>query len=196
MKPKIIIILNLSTLLLVSSCFNEKVSYSELTEVSKRLIPYKLEQIVNFIDLESQSFDMTIIDDIIYSEWVDDYTNIQYRRVRMKQDSQNIYIELSIGGDGFLTINNIIPFDFNFVLYFNNKGNFLSDYTYYYGYQYFYSRKEINNMLYYDVVENINNYLYSENGIEHRTSRSILYNKTYGILQVKDKGVVLFSINH
>ena len=94
-------------------------------------------------------------------------------------DYCNIFLGINFrfaNGDDNIFIS-ITPFGYSFEIRYNEGGQFWID-----GTQIFYDSLIVNNKTYYEVVEKI------------ETSRSILYNKTDGILQVCDKNKELFSI--
>jgi hypothetical protein len=209
MKTKILSLLAL-LLVLFFSCrdYSDITKYFELTEAEKRLIPYELGQIVSFIDSTGQSFDVTVTENTIYWESSVDpdpyyavYT--QVKTVRLQSDDVNFNIILNISGGSF-TIYSYIHFDLWFYLGYKRE-RFVTEKPGVTGAQYLHNRLEINNKIYYDVVEKIMNYEkrdengnLDENGhiLVYKYTRSIYYNKTYGILQLKDRDKVLFTINN
>ena len=197
MKSKILIILILNAVL-ASSCIWSEHHYDQLTEAQKQAIPYKLGQVISFIDSLGITFDATVTKDTTYWSCVEDFYYkgyIQNKVVRLKSDSVNFDVELYAYGicrcyETFgisIVINGSSFFD----LCFDTKGRFYPTNGYYS--QNIYSNLEINNIFYYDVAESIN--YYDENNIKCKFN-SIFYNKTYGILKIEDKDKVLFTINN
>ena len=195
MKIKLLIILIL-LVDITDSCVMRKTYYLELTEVRKQSIPYKLGQVISFIDSTGITFDATVIEDITDWDYAedDDVVYTQYRRVRLKSDSANFDITFSVHGSAakgnpFSIYIDISEFSF-LILHLDKNGNFFTETKFEREYQYLHKSIEINSKLYYDVIEGINCY---DNGDKYS---SILYNKTYGILQLENKDKVLFTINN
>ena len=194
MKTKILIALVLLAVFTVS-CHKTTIEYRELTETMQQLIPYKLGQTVNFIDSEGQNFTVTVTKDTTYWEMApgsdSEYTlYIQRKIVRLQSDVANFDATLNMVGTSiYMKIDS--PSDMWFHLRYDKKGKFYTDVRYcntLLDCQYFRENFKINNQTYYDVVEQIMSYSKrDENGqLIGRYTRSLFYNKTYGILQIID----------
>ena len=189
MKTKRVILLALLAVL-ASSCKGEEDYRLKLTEVDKQMIPYRLGQTVSFINSSGQVFDATVTEDKT-DWWVwDEGLSVDRRTVRLQSEFDNIDIELWVDGyNRYVDSVNFVRIfvrDFGqFWLYYDSKeGQFLDQNPY--KKMYFYDSLKINNKVYYDVVE--------EKVFDD--TRQLLYNKTYGILQVNKNGEPLFTRNH
>ena len=191
MKTKRVILLALLAVL-ASSCKGEEDYRLKLTEVDKQMIPYRLGQTVSFINSSGQVFDATVTEDKT-DWWVwDEGLSVDRRTVRLQSEFDNIDIELWVNGcDRYVDSINFVRIlvrDFSqFRLYYDSKeGGFLEQTPYEEEYFYFYDSLEINNKVYYDVVEDK-----AFNG-----ATQIFYNKTYGILQVAKNEEIFLTRNH
>ena len=191
MKKQILITLVLFAVLASSCREDEVVRYYELTEAEKQLIPYTLGQTVNFIDSTGQTFYAVVTKDTMYWQerhydgFPDLYAHENCRKVVLQSDSADFNINISINAKNKSIRIEISHLDLVFFLKYNNEGKFVSREPDAVSGQYLHNILKIGSQTYYDVVEE-NRY----------NTRSIFYNKTYGILQVTDKGKVLFTINN
>jgi hypothetical protein len=194
MKSKILLILILAVL--AASCFLDPIyrTYQEykLTSADKKMIPYKLKQNINFIDSLGKPFVLTVTQDKI-KLCNDDSDAFGYERRDVRLLSETGYldiwlrIEANYDGSNDKFKNKYINIwigQYVYYLYYNWERQFVAN-TF---------NLEINNKIYYDVVECIH-YTANQNN-EQLLSMRLLYNKTYGILQLEDKDKVLFSINN
>ena len=190
MKSKTLIIIILTSILASSCCRSKEETRWDLTEAEKQLIPYELGQTINFIDSVGNPFVLTVTENssrwhyyfIESHERCENYVSINRKTVRLKSDTYNLTISLWINDYSYTSKNEyltflITPFGCYFDIRYHEGGQFSMD-----DYQNVYDSLIVNNKTYYEVVEKI------------EASRSILYNKTDGILQVCDKNKELFSI--
>ena len=193
MKPNILMIILCLLSVFVSSCFERKTIRLELWDVSKQMIPYEIGKNYRFIDLFDQSFVMTVTEDTTYWEVMDEYSGghfswQQLRDVKLQSNSSNFDVGLQINSGGGIWVTIYSHATLHFSLNYDKKGNFyIADY---YNYGDIYDSLDINGKTYYDVAESISTSIYV--GVK----RALLYNKTYGILQVSDEGETLFTINN
>jgi hypothetical protein len=178
MNPKILIILSLFAILM-QSCFNRD-RYHRLTEVDKQMIPYKLGQVVTFIDSLGQSIVLTVTHDKITSGPLDEAFHELYERrtviLESEIDNYRIYLDVTkYMNQVDIYIN---QFDFHGSQNYNKEGDF-------YG-QYFYDNMEINNKIYYNVGQVFN----------YQDSLTLFYNKTEGILQLNDNNKALLTLDN
>jgi len=200
MKPKIFIILILIAVL-VSSCwywFDYSYTKACFSEADKQIIPYKLVQTVNFIDSLGQYFILTVTRDSLFLVWeYDDYC-FERKEVYLQSDHNNFLISLTLSANYDNIINIYIrQFNFNFRLFYNSEGMFYTNTEY--NTQYYHESMEINNKIYYDVIECIGKNIFYANKpeqVQEYLSMRILYNKTYGILQLDEEDKTLFMINN
>lgn len=183
MKTKILITLALPIIFASSCCILVGDSYYELTEAEKQLIPYELGQIISFINSEGKTFDAEITYFKIYQQETDNsgfctsYEYIDYKMVRLTSESTDFEIALSVNGqDHRISIGMISPLRFVLYSMYNKNGKFDDQYTH--------DSLEINNRVYYDVLE------------QNKADIQVLYNKTYGILQINKDGDNFIRINH
>ncbi|MDR0830612.1 MAG: hypothetical protein LBN95_10970 [Prevotellaceae bacterium] len=202
MKTKILgLIALILTTVLAFSCRKDKVRYYKLTEIDYQMIPYKLGQTVNFVDSLGQSFVLTVIKDTITEGAIDTkYESIDRWLVSLKSELRNFWISLVIEEKwNFYKHISITTSTFNsysFLISYDNEGKFVTDTTSSFDKQYNYDSLEINNKVYYDVVENIICKAHTSHENENKIPIGLLYNKTYGILQLADKDKVLFTIDN
>ena len=197
MKTKIFIILTMLSVL-IFSCWlgEEKEQWYELTDTEKNIIPYEIGQTVFFIDSLGQSFYATVSNDSTYWKETDAYSWAQYRMVSLKFNTSNLYMEL-YSGRSIIYVYIYSEFKLFFSLSYNCNGNFYTNDKYENDKQIIHKSLDINNKIYYDVVEETRiASLIVEYGIDEKRMRSILYNKSYGILQVKEDDKVLFTIDN
>jgi hypothetical protein len=208
MKTKIIILLTLLAVL-ATSCL--KFERYVLTNVENQMIPYELGQVIGFIDSLGQPFAVTVAEDFILwwaRDGREDLEDIEGRRVFLQSELGDFDIVLGIDGNYGNTndkINIIVrPFNsisgfiygFHFTLSFNKEGQFFTNTEYNDYKQYFYDSLEINNKIYYDVVDQIVYDCQTYYKYKEQLPVRLYYNKTYGILQFEDKDKVLFTINN
>ena len=199
MKPKVLIIIILITVL-EPSC--HKYTYFELTDTDINMIPYKLEQTVNFIDSLGQNFVMTVKEDNNTWELQSDIEKGEYRIVRLQSEQSSLSFKLSVSGSDRMSYYGILDVyikPFCYLISYNKDGQFTTGNAYSSTKQYYHNSLEINNTIYYNVVEYIKvetfGY-YDENKAMDSLPMRLLYNKTEGILQLEDKDKVLFSIEN
>jgi hypothetical protein len=160
------------------------------------MIPYYLGQTVSFINSSEKPFVLIVTMDSIIWRYDEDDIGIIHRQeriVRLSSNLTNFYIELKV------TVSNLYiilysNFKSSYWLSYDEKGIYYKKDNYENDRQYPLDSIEINNKIYYDVVERINTYV--ENGLDERHTRSLLYNKSQGILQAKDKDKILFTIDN
>jgi len=195
MKSKILIILALFAIL-TSSCHKcRKKSPFKITKVDKQMIPYTIEQTVRFVDSEGH-FLVFIVNSVnITTDEYEKCVPFETLNVSLKSERDNLTIYLSINSnDGNYIEIWLRPLIY--YLYYDKKGNFYTREKKFHYEQYFHENLEINNKFFYDVVEcivNEPNY-YVEN--KDRLPLRVLYNKTYGILQLEDKDKVILTIDN
>ena len=162
-----------------------------LMAYQKQMIPYQKGQKVCFTDAKGDTSLFTTTD--ITTEWNWDETALikiwlQNYTVNL-QSEFNDQISLKVGTfsldyDGIDYYNkvNLILKDLDFSLPFDCAGKFYI-HTEYYGSQWHvYDSLSINDRMYYDVVE------------ENNQNGQLYYNKTYGILQVRQNGKDILTL--
>ena len=198
MKTKFLIILSLFSFILFS-CWKREYTYYKITDTDINMIPYRLEQTVNFIDSLELPFVMTVKED--YITWVlySDIVKGECRSVILQSKKNSLPIELLVGASEnefekkYISIY-INPF--GFWIRYDLDGQFVTD-TEGENKQYFHDSIEINNKIYYNVVEyiKVEDFGYNDEILsKDRLPMRLIYNKTEGILQLEDKDKVLFSI--
>jgi hypothetical protein len=162
------------------------------------MIPYKLGQTVNFVDSLGQPFVLKVTNDTTRSysdepEWV----SVDEWLVQLKYEFSNFRISLVIDAvHSQIRITPSIYHNYYFNLKYDEEGKFVTDTTRSFNKQYYYDSLEINNKVYYDVVENIICKAHTSHENENKIPIGLLYNKTYGVLQLADKDKVLFTIDN
>ncbi len=200
MKTKKMIALILLSVLALSC--QQKEIYNELTEAQKQLIPYELGRVVSFIDnITEQVISFTVIRDTTIF-WFDDcdYSRNcvinEKRLVKLLSELDNSAISLSL--DANRNRLQIHTFHRYFDLDYDANAQFETVEQDSYK-QYLRDSIEINNNMYYDVVDCISESggSYNENGetIPANTAMQLFYNKSYGILQIKREGKNVLTIN-
>ena len=209
MKSKIFIALTfLSVLIATYSCFNGKeIGRCNFTEEQKQLIPYYKGQIISFIYNTEKNIDLTVTGNIL--DWVNgrpegsqhDYIKQKRKFVTLRSDQNNLEITLILYAGNCLS-----DFDYhswfsisinngevgNYILELNSAGSFLSN-----NYTFFHNSLKINDINYYNVVENkYNKEIFDGKGGRYEVLMQLFYNKTYGILQVNRDGNNFLTINH
>ena len=204
----------------VFSCFkrDNEISYYRLNEVDKQMIPYKLGQSVNFIDSFGQPLVFTVTKDTIdiYGDEDDDYSLVRTEHLIcvLESDSINFGVKMVITGQDskgernknkfnsiYVSVENLLISSlysmFTFYVYYDNKGNFyIRDF---YDIDEIYEVYEINGRIYYDVVKKIKTHVARDengNSLGYEVTSSLLYNKTYGILQIMSDNKVFLSIDN
>jgi hypothetical protein len=202
MKTKILgfIVLILITVF-AFSC--HKFKHYELTEVDYQMIPYKLGQTISFIDSLGQTFTLKVTKDATSLEVIDyDYVSIDRWSVNLEPEFGNFWITLFIEGNWKSYYNRIfittsIFNNYTFSLSYDNEGQFVADSISGLYKKYYYDSLEINDKVYYDVGEYIIcKRVSSPDKNESHLPVRLLYNKTYGILQLADKDKVLLTIDN
>ncbi len=175
---------------LVSSCKHETLRY-ELTEAARQSIPYELGQVVTFIDSAHQAIDVTVTADEVYWTIPEDSelgrysVTLESRIVRLQSEYDNLDIRMQIfamniiNGDIYSKLSIKINSNYFWApLCFDNvEEQFVS----YGGIQYFHDSLEINNKMYYDVIED---------------PSQLYYNRTHGILQIRKDEKSVLTIKH
>jgi hypothetical protein len=181
--------------ILVSSCdfWGKEIGRCDLTEAQQKLFPYEEGQVISFIDNTETSIDFTVTDSKFKwnqgrpADEAYDYYTYRVKSVKLKSSQSNINFQLIVNGfnccDRDYCELEVYPCRFSFAS--SMEGNFLND---------TFDSIEINNKVYYDVVE----------GIYHSISNfpsspdvvtQLFYNKTYGILQIKRDGADYLTLN-
>ncbi|MCL2073819.1 MAG: hypothetical protein FWH18_07860 [Marinilabiliaceae bacterium] len=196
MKLKISVILALFAVFATLNSCRCNIHYLELSKTQQQMIPYELGQTINFVDSVGKKFDVVVISDttywenpIVYHYNCEIYR--EYREVTLRSDSENLEIALTIYGeakeiDNLSLIISIAQSDIvikYFTLGYDKKGRF-RNYESYFGSQNLYERFEINSHVYCEVLENQFSFYV------------IYFNKTYGILQIKIKDEIIFTIDN
>ncbi len=194
MRTKHIIPMVLLTAL-IFSCGGERLGYCELTEAQKQLIPYAQGQIISFIDSAEQVVDLTVVENSM--GWIDypadiggeDYYSYRVNTVILESKPNNLKISLyhtsrgcSPSGDYSEFVIYIFPLLWTggsstatFSLRSDSERNFPTSTD-----VFSHNSIEINNKVYYDVVE--------QSKVLYGVSLQLFYNKTYGILQINRDG--------
>ncbi|MCL2073234.1 MAG: hypothetical protein FWH18_04900 [Marinilabiliaceae bacterium] len=195
MKPKVLIFL-ISLIIFEYSCTKcRNVDRYELSDFEKQMIPYELGHSVSFIDSINQPLFMTVTE--AKTTWMGYWECEKFEQlsVRMNSENSNLDISLYLNHEYGECVNiDIGLYKYSrFHLYYNAEGQFAFDPR---G-QYIHDSLEINNKIYYSVVESniysptsANEYEYNE-----RMPFRLLYNKTDGILQLEDANKILLTIN-
>ncbi|MDR2840210.1 MAG: hypothetical protein LBV75_02935 [Paludibacter sp.] len=186
MKAKFLITLALAVL--VSSCYRVKdLGTFDLTNAQKQVIPYEKGQVISFIDSTGRSIDLTVTESELFwnqgrpndEGW--DYYHYRVKTATLKS-AQNSKISFVLMIDAYNCFEEdyckfeVAAFSFNVDV----EGNFLTGT--------FHDSIEINNKVYYDVIE-------AENTYPNPTQ--LFYNKTYGILQFKkDVSGIFLTLNN
>ena len=190
MKTKILIILALFAIL-TSSCHKCRNLYPDyqLKDVDKQMMPYEKGQTVKFIDTDGKTFNFTVTKWSINTVPNHHCEGVETLKGKLASEQHTInfdfYMQCYEGAFVRVKVSK-----FSFELLYNKYGNFFTSNSYSIRPQYFHDSLEINNKIYYDVVERIKYDGY--NVFEAR----ILYNKTYGVLQYEDKNKVFLMIDN
>lgn len=191
MKTNKIMLLTFFILFTTTNCKGDVFCRSELSEAQSQLIPYEKGQVYQFINNEGESIELTVTESKTepYEMSVgsgNDYALMQVKTAVLKSSSNDLEIEIKIFSNDcarqlnytrlIVSINN----GRDFALRTDSDGNFLDD-----PFISFYENMEINNDIYYNVVEQS----YNE-GIDGglKSIIQLFYNKTYGILQINRGG--------
>lgn len=204
-KLKKTIILFLLSILVSSCWFKEEVYYYELTKAENQLIPYKLGEVISFINSEGKIFEATVVKDHSYwkeeqydtGSMIDDYVHYNNRNVTLQSETENISINLGIYAmDRYLAIWTNYHHNIGFNFSYDKNMNLCNCYYYYYCSCKFYNELEINNKIYYNVAEKNNNYtVHTEDGSEKKLNQFLFYNKSHGILQILENDTVIITID-
>ena len=217
MRPKILIFLTLLAVLtsvtVVSSCMKSKeIKRCKLADAEKLLIPYKLGQIVSFIDSTGTVIAFTVTEN--KTEWSSDregsfrsdYMSNEVKKTTLQSESKNLEISLyisnancnpdyynpSIFDTGWLSIHFQSPsVSVYAVLSTDTRGNFLfnvseSNSTSKH------NSMEFNNKVFYEVIEYNNEWKNND----QITTTQLFYNKTFGVLQICRNDTVLIIIKN
>ena len=195
----------------VSSCCKSKeVERWDLSEADKQMIQYDLGETLFFIDSLGQAFSLIVTSNSTtwHTYFIETHENCEpYRSINVKSVtllSDNDYvnsISMLVNFNSWGYKSNcidfqILPLGYFFGLFYDDFGQFITENTY--GPQYFYDSLNINNKIYYDVVEREerHNHRYNENGEFISLPDQLFYNKEYGILQMKIEGRDFFTIDN
>jgi len=198
MKKTILKIMILNVVL-ASSCW-DAYYYTKvcLTETDKLVTPYKLGQTVSFIDSIGNSFVLKVIKDSLFCEWLWDGYHYERKEIYLQSDKNNTFFSFNLYAPEVFPYNNSFRININnfiFYLSYNSEGEFFTNNL---NSIYFHASLEINNKIYYDVVECIK--AEATNKEEKKEQECfpfrLLYNKMYGVLQLEDKEKTLFTINN
>lgn len=172
-----------------------------LSNEQVKLIPYSLNQKINFRHSNGFIFDFLVSED--YYDWISDsycdeccggeYTSYQKRVVSLKSEYPEFNISLSLDNQYYFDVNerfidlrvnryqSNIRYDSNFEFICDNITCF--------------NEVIINDKTYFNVIETeLENYYSSNNSIT-LYPKTILYNKDFGIIQIKMSNNETFSLN-
>ena len=162
-------------LLLATSCVATEMNFSPLTDVDKQMIPYKPDDKIRFKNAQGDTLTMTIVRDITAWAVFEEVMAYQSRLVWLKSRTTDERIDLLLDGwyTGCTDITiRIHPNMGDVRIPYDKNGDFSSV---------VHESLQIDNHIYYDVTE--------VNG-----DVQCFYNKTYGLLQVKKKGKMVFVL--
>ena len=199
MKKQIVIILILSAIL-VSSCeiaVDREIGRCDLTEAQMQIIPYKMGQVVSFIDGAGRTVDLTITQnelgwnyDGMASSFHEEYLAYRTKFVALKSQTNNLEIYLHIfAGSSLSGYDNCSlrigrkSSSGGAMLYYDTEGIFLSGI----GSTLFHDSLKINDSVYYNVIEQASIY----DTISKQTLTHLFYNKTHGILHITNGEISL-----
>ncbi|MCL2072506.1 MAG: hypothetical protein FWH18_01155 [Marinilabiliaceae bacterium] len=198
MKSKILVLLFALPVVFVLSCEKEQIDYFYLTDTQIKMVPYTFGQSVMCLDFYGDSFELIVVEDyMFYSELNWDaprYTkHIQHREVRLNSNRKNkqnyeIYIGYS-GEDNYIAFR--ILYNLWYGLHHDDEGKFIISESYN-SRQFLFDSIEINNNIYYDVIEN--NHINPDNNNE--IVGRLLYNTTYGVLLFEHRDIEGFVIDN
>ena len=205
MKSKILIIL-LLIFVFISSCARETGS-CKITKAQEQIIPYEKGKVICFTDSIGESVYLTVIESKVIEYHESDgnlrnnYFTLKNKEVLLKSDTNNIEINLSAERycwsddyQGQFGVD-IEQDTLNFYFQIDLDGNFLN-YSEGYTFNYFHDSLKINNKVYYDVIEQKNDYSNYEGSIYiSRLPIQLFYNKKVGILQIKRNGKDYLTLN-
>jgi len=217
MRPKILIFLTFLTVFTavtaVSSCMKSKeIKRCKLAEAEKLLIPYKLGQIVSFIDSTGTVIAFTVTEN--KTEWSSDregsfrsdYFSNEVKITTLHSESNNLELSLSICNancspdyynpsifdTGRLSIYFQSPSVSAYIgLSTDTRGNFLFSFSDSYSMSK-HNSMEFNNKAYYEVIECNNAWKYND----QITTTQLFYNKTFGVLQICRNDTILLTIKN
>ena len=178
---KIYFILLLSWVILFSSCEKGKYTVIEhkLSETEKNIIPYKKGNEISGTDVQGKTVILNVIENKLdwwkteSQSWDQDHgwhlseiTKHQYNEVILEAKHSALGFNLyNRAPEGILTIT-FYPYGYRQQFFYDSEGNFTTKDG-----QLVYDSLQIDNHTYFDVAANDGFY----------------YNKTYGVLQIKDK---------
>lgn len=163
-----------------SSCEKEKYTVIEhkLSNAEKQMIPYRKGDNISCVDIQEKVVSLNVTENKMdwwetwSSSWDQEHrwhdqvhTKYQYREVVLESKSALELIISNMVFDGFLNIT-LYPYGYSQHFFYDPEGNFTTNDS-----QHIYDSLQIDNHTYFDVA--VNNGFY--------------YNKTYGVLQIKDK---------
>ncbi len=195
-------ILTTALTVLAYSCCSEPRRYP-LRELDKLMIPYQIGDIVRYVD--DKGLPVTLVATEILDKWVpgedDELTGnlrdlTEHRTVVLRSENEEILcIGVSgrkRGAEGSVRVWGL-GLHFNFWIIYDSKGGFIVDTQY--NYEHFvrkfltYDSVLINNLFYYDVA------MHEERGFVRLDSDLIYYNKTHGVLQLRENEKKLFTLD-
>ncbi len=213
-KKHLILLIALISLFSSCTCLHREKARIQFTEAQKQLIPpYEQDSVVSFIDQNGNLIDFTVAEiekwwhemDIDYGAMCSDYAVFETERITLKSPSNDCELKVSIGlntSDFDQNGKNVLTWDgsccieivysspdecWNVWMNADKSGVFsTNDHTF------FYEDIELNNHVYHDVIETTHTCTKDTQEI----SIGLLYNKDYGIIQMKMFNKNILTLSH